>query len=107
MKSTQPTKIIDVVIRKNTTILPMKDELLRQGVILEDIQRNLKIIAKAVTPLLRLSEAMSEIKSTLKSHSKEISMTQKMLEHHVKEPNAHRVVCLQQKSSKSRFSKQT
>ena len=78
--------------REGGDIQVLKDEQHRQGVILEDIQSQIQTIAEAVTPLLRKSEAMPEIKSTFKSHSQEITMTQQSLKHHIKDPNAHSVM---------------
>jgi hypothetical protein len=99
----QIASIVDKVIEKNTTILLMKDQQLRQGndirelkdeqhrqgIILEDIQTQVQAIAEAVTPLLRNSEEMPGIKYTLESHKQEIVMTQSTLKNHIHDPSAH------------------
>jgi len=113
MKAAQLALTIDKVIEENATIQGLKagqkrqgndihvlkdeqrrlaDEQHRQGVILEDIQSQVETIAEAVTPLLRNSEEIPRLKNTLESHSQEITMTQHTLKHHIKDPDAHRVV---------------
>jgi len=120
MKATQLALTIDKVIEKNSTIQALKfeqhrqadeqhrqggiiqllkdvqhrqaDEQHRQGVILEDIQSQIQMVAEAVSPLLSNSEATPEIKSTLKPHKQEITMTQQTLKHHIKDPNAHSIL---------------
>jgi len=120
MEAAQLTTIIDNAIGKNVAIQTLKDEqqrqgevqrqqssailglkdeqrrqgdqLHRQGVILEDMQGQIQMIAEAFTPMLTSFEEMPKIKSTLKSHKQEISMTQQALKLHMKDPHAHDVI---------------
>jgi hypothetical protein len=97
MEATQLELIVDNAIGKNSVIQVLKDEQQRQGteqhrqgVLLEDIQSQIQMIAEAVTPLLRSSEEMPEIKSTITSHRQDITITQQALNNHIKDPNAHK-----------------
>ena len=115
MKETQFKQAVDVTISNNDTIKEMKtdvsqlktdvsqlreemntrfngveSELHRQGLIQEEMQKDLRTIAQAVTPLLKNSAKTRTIEEQLGDQKDQIEVTQISLRDHLADPFAHR-----------------
>jgi len=89
MKKKHLTLVIDKETVKKTAPLTMLDELHRQRLILEDIQRQVHFIAKAFSVLLKRYEMIPEIINILQCQRQDLIQIRQMLANHIKDPNAH------------------
>jgi len=67
-----------------------EQEAHRQGIMLEDLQQNMRTIAEAVYPLLKKSAEMKDFDGTLRNHDAEIKITRTVLRDHIHDKSVHR-----------------
>jgi chromosome segregation ATPase len=73
----------------NTRLQGVETEQHRQGLIQEDMQKDLRTIAQAVTPLLKNSTKTQTIEDQLRDQKDQIEVTQIALRDHFADPLAH------------------
>ena len=95
---------VDEVISKNEIVLELKSDVAvlksdvsclkseqhRQGLILEDMQCNVRTIVQALSPLLRNSEKTQALVDGQHEQNERIDVTQEVLRTHIGDKNIHR-----------------
>ena len=80
------------VAELKSDVAELKTEQHRQGLILEDVQSNMRTIAQAISPLLAKSEKIDRLETHQVAQRDEIEVTQAVLREHIRSAKVHRAV---------------
>ena len=82
-------QIVDESIEKNKTILFMKDEIRRQGILQDEMSTNIQRILDALSVSIEKNEVTDQHSKKIENLEKNTDVTQQVLKSHVSDKSIH------------------
>jgi len=82
-------QIVDESIEKNKTILFMKDEIRRQGILQDEMSTNIQRILDALSVSIEKNEVTDQHSRKIENLEKNTDVTQQVLKSHVSDKSIH------------------
>ena len=82
-------QIVDESIEKNKTILFMKDEIRRQGILQDEMSTNIQRILDALSVSIEKNDVTDQHSKKIENLEKNTDVTQQVLKSHVSDKSIH------------------